>query len=253
MQNELSDNLNHWDYIGRYSDWMYRTYSKWVGKKIFDVGAGMGRMVPYYLPQAEKIVATDIFQKQVDYMNNKFRDYSVFTAKKVDLLTDNLDEFKQSFDTVLCINVLEHLEDDWQAIKKMYSLLEPGGHLIIMVPAFQKLYCQLDKNVSHYRRYDRNVLKNMASELEMKVAYNGYFNALGIIPYYLKGKRHKGTRGSFSSSLNENNSRIYNFASVVLEPIERCFPPRCGLSEIIIIRKGKNHAKTDCTAGRKLL
>ena len=69
VQNELSENLSHWNYINRYSDWMYRTYAKYVGKNIFDVGAGMGSMVSYYLPDAEKVVATDIFQGQVDYMN----------------------------------------------------------------------------------------------------------------------------------------------------------------------------------------
>lgn len=237
VQNELSENLSHWNYINRYSDWMYRTYAKYVGKNIFDVGAGMGRMVSYYLPDAEKVVATDIFQGQVDYMNEKFRDYPMFEARKINVLTDNLKEFHESFDTVLCINVLEHLEDDELALKNMYELLVEGGHLIIMVPAFQKLFCQMDTNVSHYRRYDRGVLKEMASKLQCEVVYNGYFNKMGVIPYWLKGKLKKKSNESFSSSLNEYNSKIYNLASLILEPIERRFPPHSGLSELIIIRK----------------
>lgn len=236
-QKELSENLSHWNYISRYSEWMYQSYSEYIGTKIFDVGAGMGRMVSYYLPKAEKVVATDIFQSQVDHMNKIFNSYPAFQARKLDVLEDNLTQYQSSFDTVLCINVLEHLADDELAVRNMYGLLVPGGHLIIMVPAFQKLFCQMDVNVSHYRRYDRGVLAQMASRLGYTVAYNGYFNRMGIIPYYLKGKLKKGTKESFSSSLNEHNGRIYNLASAILAPIEKRFPPHSGLSELFVIRK----------------
>ena len=237
MQKKLSENLENWEYISRYSDWMYRSYSQWIGKKIFDVGAGMGRLVSYYLPSAERAVATDIFQDQVDHMNKKFCMYSAFTAKKLNILEDELTEFEGQFDTVLCINVLEHLSDDRTAIRKMYSLLEPGGNLIIMVPAFQNLYCQMDANVSHYRRYDRNVLRKMADDLGYVISHDGYFNMLGILPYFIKGKRKQGTEESFSSDLNEKNSKIYNFASKLLEPLEKICPPPLGLSEIFVIKR----------------
>lgn len=236
-QNDLSENLSNWNYISRYSDWMYRKYSSYVGKKIFDVGAGMGRMVSYYLPRAEKVVATDIFQNQVDYMNKHFKNYPAFHAEKIDILEDDLTHYIGDFDTVLCINVLEHLSDDLIAVRKMFDLLDKGGRLIIMVPAFQKLYCQMDKNVSHYRRYDKGVLANIAKQNNYKVIYNGYFNKLGIIPYWLKGKFKKNTTESFSSNLTEGSGRIYNFAARIMEPIEDKFPPRSGLSEIIVIQK----------------
>ncbi len=236
-QNELSNNLSNWKYVNRYSDWMFHKYSDYIGKRIFDVGAGMGRMVSYYLPQAETVIATDIFQKQVDYMNEIFDEFSAFSALKIDILADDLTEYQESFDTVLCINVLEHLDDDELAIKRMYELLCREGHMIIMVPAFQKLFCQMDTNVSHYRRYDRGVLRQMAQKHGYNIVYNGYFNQLGIIPYYLKGKIKKNTSESFSSDLNEYSGKIYNIASSILEPIERKFPPYFGLSELIIIEK----------------
>lgn len=61
---------------------------------------------------------------------------------------------------------------------------------------------------------------------------------MGIIPYYLKGKKTKAeSRDSFSSSLNEGNSKLYNIASAVLEPIEKKFPPKKGLTELIVLKK----------------
>lgn len=97
-QNELSENLNHWDYIDRYSRWMYHTYQEYIndGDRIFDVGAGMGRMVKFYINRAAQITATDIFQRQVDYMNERFRRYANFNAVLWDIMKDEVGDYKGS-------------------------------------------------------------------------------------------------------------------------------------------------------------
>lgn len=236
-QNELSENLNKWDYINGYSNWMYHIYEPYVGKRVFDVGAGMGRMVKYYIDNAERVVATDIFKSQVDFMNRYFSKCEIFRAELIDILNDDLAKYYEEFDTVICINVLEHLEDDVRAVKNMKKLLTDKGKLILFVPAFQKLYCSMDKNVNHYRRYNKGVLREIAKECEMEIVANSYFNLLGIIPYWLKGRFKKEAGESFSTSLNENNSKVYNFASKILEPIEKRFPPKFGLSEMIVLSK----------------
>lgn len=136
---------------------------------------------------------------------------------------------------------MDILKDDNLAVSKMKQLLSENGRLIIMVPAWQKLYCALDKNVNHYRRYDPGMLLELAEKNDLKVIKNIYFNRFGIIPYWLKGKKKVDTNESFSSSLNEKNSKIYNLASSVLEPFERRVPPKKGLSELIIMeRKAEN-------------
>lgn len=239
-QNELSENLNHWNYIDRYSRWMYHTYEKYIndGDRIFDVGAGMGRMVKFYIDRAAQVTATDIFQNQVDYMNARFYEYNNFDAVLWDIMKDEVGNYKEKYDTVICINVLEHLRDDKLAIKKMKEILKPKGKIIIMVPAQQKLYCSLDENVGHYRRYNKGDLKNLARENQLTILKNIYFNQLGILPYWWKGKRKVKDKESFSSSLNEYNSKIYNWASMLMEPIEKLILPPKGLSELIILRKG---------------
>lgn len=98
-------------------------------KKIFDVGAGVGRMVKFYIDFVDKVLATDIFQNQIDFMKRRFFAYDCFSAELIDILEANLSEYKGGFDTVICINVLEHLSDDYLAVKKMSSLLEEGGKL----------------------------------------------------------------------------------------------------------------------------
>lgn len=236
-QNNISENLRHWDYIDRYSAWMFSVYKDYVGKKVFDVGAGRGRMTRFYIDKVDQVVATDIFQNQVNYMNERFSDYPGFHAELFNILEDNIIKYENKFDTVICINVLEHLSDDFTAVGKMMSLLERGGHLILMVPALQKLYCKMDENVGHFRRYDRGRMNDIANANKAVIVKHHYFNVLGIIPYWLKGRRKIDKDESFSTSLNEKNSRIYNYASIIMEPIEKVFPPSIGLTEVMILKK----------------
>ena len=233
----ISQNLNHWNYINRYSKWMFHLYSDYIGETVFDVGAGMGRMVEFYIESVKNVVAIDIFQNQINYMNKRFQNYSYFRAIKKDILKDDLSEYKGCFDTVICINVLEHLSNDFLAVKNMRSILRDEGTLILMVPAFQKLYCQLDINVNHYRRYNPGRLCNIARKNGMRVVKHHYFNMMGIIPYWIKGKKKLKKDESFSSSLNEYNSKIYNFAAGIFEPIEKYFPPKVGLTEFMVLRR----------------
>lgn len=237
-QNNLSDNLTHWNYISRYSQWMFNQYKSFIGKRILDIGAGIGNMTQYYIKDKECVVATEIFQNQVDSMCQRFSKIPYFTGMLLNIYDKSTDMTSYRFDTIVCINVLEHLEDDFAALEKMADFLgKDGGNIIILVPAFQKLYNFMDKNVYHCRRYNRGDLIQLAQRTNLEVVKNTYFNFWGIVPYWLKGKLSKNKSGSFSTSLNENNSKVYNIATVFLEPIEKFFSPCAGISELIILSK----------------
>ena len=78
-----------------------------------------------------------------------------------------------SFDSILYLDVLEHIEDDKLELAQAFSILRPGGHLIVLAPALQALYSPFDRTIGHYRRYDRKSLQRCsppASRLE-KMAY----------------------------------------------------------------------------------
>lgn len=240
VQNDISSNLEQWNKLGRYSQWMYHTYMNYVGEQVLDIGAGVGNLTKFLVDRCSYVVAADIFDKQIDIMNKRFENNSNFKAINFNILEDNMETLcEYSFDTIICINVLEHLENDLDAILKMKEILPLQGKIIILVPAWKKLYFHMDKNVGHHRRYDKGDLRKLAAQSGMKVINNKYFNFFGIIPYYLKGKFSKDKGGSFSTDLNETNSRVYNMATKILEPLENIFPPRVGLSELIILEKIK--------------
>ncbi len=223
--------------IDRYSLWMYHSFENYVGKRVLDIGTGTGNLVSFYADKCDKVITTDIFPDQVSYATERFKDLKNIECMMFDICKDDINIFKKyNLDTITCINVLEHLEDDFEVLKRAKDIIVENGKVIILVPSFSWLYGTLDKSCGHYRRYDKKILLKMARELNFTVIKDNYFNLFGIIPWYLKGKVFKKEK-TFSETLNEVNSKIYNIASVILEPLEKTLKIPFGMSEIIILQK----------------
>jgi SAM-dependent methyltransferase len=85
-----------------------------------------------------------------------------------------------SFDFILTLNVLEHVEDDWTSFRQLASKLAKGGRLLVYVPAFQILWTSLDERVKHYRRYRRAGLERLARSIGLSVCKTRYVDSLGF-------------------------------------------------------------------------
>lgn len=239
-QNNITEYLNSWNKLDEYSLWLYHNYEQFIGKSCVDIGGGIGTAISFYIKSVDRVIATELFQNDVDVMNDRFKSFPYFHALKLDIMNDNIDSLiKFSPDTVICINCLEHIEDDILALKKMKSIVQEKGRIIICVPAMSWLYCYMDKNVGHYRRYSRGELKRKAIMAGLKVIDNHYMNFMGIFPYWIKGHLIKSKKkdNSFSSSIGDNESKLYSIATKVLEPIEKKIKPMAGISEFIILEK----------------
>lgn len=124
------------------------------------------------------VILTEKDEKQIADLKNKFK-------KNENVSISNLDigEFKKSFDTILYLHVLEHIKEDIREIENAAKKLNQDGHLIIMVPAHQKIYGNLDKAVGHYRRYEKKFFKNNFNNL--KLINFRYLDSMGYLLYYL--------------------------------------------------------------------
>lgn len=235
-QNNITENLNAWNKLDRYSKWIYHMYEKYIGKEVLDIGGGVGTAISFYIDKAERVVATELFENQVNIMNKRFENYQYFKAIQADIMKDDFSAYDK-FDTIILINVLEHIEDDRKALANMKKLLKDSGTIIICVPAMPGLYCYMDKNVGHYRRYTKGELRVKAKRAELQVIEDKYMNFMGILPYWIKGKLKKDNGGSFSTSIDEGESKLYSIATSILEPIERVIKPPIRISEFIILTK----------------
>ncbi len=103
-----------------------------------------------------------------------------------------MDENKYGgFDTIFFIHVLEHIFKDREALDKSYELLEPGGHILIEVPALEFLFSEHDKLLGHHRRYTKKSLKNIIDKDKFTIKKIWYQDIIGILGslYYFKIKR----------------------------------------------------------------
>jgi ubiquinone/menaquinone biosynthesis C-methylase UbiE len=96
------------------------------------------------------------------------------------LQTGTIDQITSNFDTIIYIDVLEHIEADAEEIKKASALLNPGGHIIVLSPAFQFLYNPFDKAIGHYRRYSRNTIEKLTTP-SLRLISNRYYDTTGYI------------------------------------------------------------------------
>lgn len=86
------------------------------------------------------------------------------------------------FDLILLFDVLEHIEDPVESLKRIRHMLNPGGVLIMTVPAYQWLWTEFDEINQHYRRYTAQMLQEQLSVADINDSRVGYFNALLFIP-----------------------------------------------------------------------
>tara|TARA_B100001057_G_scaffold454288_1_gene499947 strand:- start:963 stop:1649 length:687 start_codon:yes stop_codon:yes gene_type:complete len=152
---------------------------KFISGNIIEIGAGCGSFTRnYYNAKIKSIVLTEVDIKNINELKIKFSNDA-----NIRILNSSIENIKQKFDTILYFHVLEHIKDDIREIKNAVKKLNTGGHIIIMVPAHQKVYGNLDKAVGHFRRYEKDFFKNNLFGLEL-VNFK-YLDAMGYILYNL--------------------------------------------------------------------
>jgi 2-polyprenyl-3-methyl-5-hydroxy-6-metoxy-1,4-benzoquinol methylase len=193
VDTEGEDTLNTIALANHFNKWMYETIKPYCKGNILEIGSGVGNISEYFLNDNASILLTDIREVYCDSLRDKF------TGKNTLLGIENMNlvdtEFDTKFsrhlnkyDTVFALNVVEHIFDDKLAVSNCYKLLKTGGQLIILVPAYQWLYNDFDKELEHYRRYTRKKLENLFTTSDFKVSHSQYFNAAGIAGWLVSGK-----------------------------------------------------------------
>jgi len=135
------------------------------------------------------------------------------------------------YDTVFALNVVEHIEDDLLAIANCKKMLRKNGHLIILVPAYQFLYNRFDKELFHYRRYNKQSLASLFLKNNLELRKQMYFNALGIAGWFVSGKLMR------KKIIPKGQMSFYNKIVPIAKILDFVLLKKIGLSVISIGRK----------------
>jgi len=153
------------------------------GKKILDAGCGTGAVFKFLLENDYKLIGTDFSQTLLDKAIEKNFPVKLFQADLMD--KGSFKSLESYFDSVISSEVLEHIEDDFQALKTIHYVLKPNGILVLDVPAFNFLYSPYDKKIGHYRRYTKKSICNVIEKSGFKIESCSYWNLMGFFGWLL--------------------------------------------------------------------
>jgi len=216
--------------LRRYNRWIFSKFHPFLGRRVLEIGSGIGNITKFLLDR-DFIMATDVEPKYLNLLKNTFGQYKKFRIENFDISGSDIDRYRQyRIDSVICFNVLEHIEKEDRALENIFNLLEPKGRLLLFVPSHRWLYGSLDHHLSHHRRYGREELKEKLEKIGFQVILLKHFNRIGVLGWYLNSKILRRKR------LPSFQLRIYNLLVPVFK-IEGLFPLPFGTSLLAIAEK----------------
>jgi SAM-dependent methyltransferase len=215
-----------------YYSWIMETFSPHVRGSVVEYGAGVGSVSARLEPLATTLTLVEPSANLTDQLRTRFA-----LVPKVEVVGASLETHVEhiepgTIDTMVLVNVLEHVEDDRKALASMIAALRTGGHLLVFVPAMQFLMSRLDRSLGHFRRYHKTDLVAKVRDAGGVIERCHYFDLPGILPWFVLNK----LLGSmtFNPKLLEINDR---YVVPISRGIERIVSPPLGKNLILVASK----------------
>ena len=190
MVNKEENLVEHYDVLGnlkddfRNSNLFVLVASKVTGNYVVDIGCGGAFFGSVLLARGKHVVGLEPSEGMREMAKRFNPEVKVIAgdAEEVDVLVE------EPVETVVMLDVLEHIEKDAEQIEKIGSILKTGGEFIFVVPCHPFLYGERDKQVGHYRRYSSKMLRKILENNGFRIEYLRHWNVLGFLPYLISEK-----------------------------------------------------------------
>lgn len=210
----------HW-----YNKWLVNQFKDYLKGDILEVGCGIGNFTKL-LSDYGKVSAIDINRNYIKKIKLKNSAVGFGDIEKGKYFFKN-----KQFASIVCLNVLEHIEDDNKSLKNIFKLLKPGGHLILLVPYSRRLYGETDKAIFHFRRYEKAEVAKKIKSAGFKIKKSRILNIIGGIGWFISGKILK------EVSVSRNKVFIFNLIGPIFLFFEKFIEPPLGTSVLVIASK----------------
>ncbi len=217
-----------------FARWMYRSVRHQLGATVLDAGAGLGTYTELLLRDGKRVTSIEYDPRFVEFLRERFAGDNRVKVLQGDLSDPQVFEGVPTVDSILCLNVLEHVEDDVQAMKNLYAKVRPGGTLAALVPAYPRLFNKMDLAVGHHRRYRKSEFEERLRTAGWTVERVFRFNIFGIPGWFVAGSvLRRNTPGRDLSKLFDSLVPAFSFLeNVVVRGV-------AGLSIVAICRRAE--------------
>lgn len=219
----------------RFNRWMADAIRPFCGERTLEIGSGVGNISRMLVPRTTYI-ASDINPLYLQTLSNLEFNRPYMGAAYCDVTDMSSFPVREGgYDTVICLNVLEHVEDDRTALSNIRSVLSESGRALILVPYGPWNYGTLDEVLGHRRRYTHETLQELARECAFEVATVMNFNRFGTVAWFLNGKVMR------KRSFGLLQIWLLNFLTPLLSRIDRYLPlPPLSLIAVMSLRAKAN-------------
>lgn len=228
VQDEVLDSLNMLSTLYEHNHWAYSKIRPFIRGSVCEVGCGIGNVIQFLL-NYERVVGLEPFGEAIRRARRRFADHRNVSFVQSWLSDCPSDEVPaQSFDSVICLQVLEHIPDDQEALVQMRELCKPGGSVVVVAAAEKSAYGTLDEVYGHIRRYDRRGLARMFGKAGLTLTHGSYTNA----PGYFGWLWHSRIRRSLKIPVSA--ARLSNRLAPFIDAFERIIRLPFGQSLIMV-------------------
>jgi 2-polyprenyl-3-methyl-5-hydroxy-6-metoxy-1,4-benzoquinol methylase len=215
----------------RFNDWMFQRIKPFLGKRIAELGSGRGN-ISKLLRQQGDVLLTDNRGEYLKELSRRWGHLPTVTVAPLDLLDASDYEALTEFaaDTVVCLNVLEHIEDDRFVLQRLSQVLSNNAQLVFLVPFNPKLYSNFDRELGHFRRYQTAELEAKMTDAGFTVVQQFFFNKAGVLAWWV------GNTLCQQRTITSWQLKLYNLLTPIFRVLDHCLP-MAGLSTIVVARK----------------
>lgn len=228
-----ADDLETMRLARRYTAHIFNLLRPHVGRRVLEIGCGIGTMTARLLDVADDVVGIEPNPNCLTRLQEHVGGHRRLTLHFCHLEEcDPAELAAHRFDTVLCVNVLEHIEDHTAALRMFAHALIPGGKVLIFVPAVQAAYGPLDAELGHFRRYSKPTLARPFADAGLEVLELRYTNPIGLLGWMFNAR--------ITRSTSHSPVQVKLFDTLVAPwalPLERVMAPPIGLSLIAVGRR----------------
>lgn len=242
VRRKLPHEQEHFDALQRmnammpYYRWVADMFGPALGPRVLDAGCGVGNFFSATADQLELGVGIDLSPVNIADAQARFEGKDNIRFMQADLDEQAQALREQRFDSVVCLDVLEHIEDDLSLLSRLAQIVEPGGHVLIKVPACPWLFGSIDVASDHYRRYNRPMLRSIAEQAGLEVKRLRYMNLSGVLPYFIKSRVLK-KQANFSRTFTPSQLDRIRKIMPWLRRLDLVTGPVVGQSLVMVARR----------------
>ncbi len=204
----------------------------YLGDRVLETGSGIGTLSAGLATHSRRLILSDIRDTYLRQLEDRFGYAPHVSVVRFDISQEPPAELGgHPVDTIVCVNVLEHIEDHEKTLKIFHGILPKEGRLVLLVPAHKALYGTLDRNLGHFRRYEKKELTGLLQRAGFTVEQMMFHNTFASFGWLLNSRilRRKVLPGL--------QGRLFDACLPIFLRLEKVLPESWGISLIAVARK----------------